>query len=103
MSREAAHFRWSKWLAQPCVSDSGVAAGPVIAHLCVREPNLNIMIENSSRKKLGFALYAVSIACVVIGALQNFSGSLKVGGLLISLGVAGVLSNAIRLGHLKKW
>ncbi len=61
------------------------------------------MIENPSRKRFGFAVYALSIACVVTGALQNFSGSLKVGGLFISLGVIGVLSNAIRLGHLKKW
>ena len=61
------------------------------------------MNETSSWKKCGVALYALSAVCVLVGVPLNFSGSLKLGGLLISLGVVTALSTAIRLGHLKKW
>ena len=61
------------------------------------------MNETSSCKKCGVALYALSAVCVLVGVPLNSSGSLKLGGLLISLGVVTALSTAIRLGHLKKW
>lgn len=61
------------------------------------------MNETSSRKKCGVALYALSAVCVLVGVPLNFSGSLKMGSLLISIGICISLSTAIRLGHLKKW
>jgi hypothetical protein len=57
----------------------------------------------ASCKKFGVALYIVSAICVVAGTLLNFSGSLKLGGILIVVGVSTAVSGAIRLGHLKKW
>ena len=65
-----------------------------------RSKNMN---EASSCKKCGVALYTLCAVCVLAGVPLNFSGFLKLGGLLIGLGVLTAVSTAIRLGHLKKW
>jgi hypothetical protein len=51
----------------------------------------------------GKAIYACGFACGFLGILMNFSDGHVAGSWLIGIGITIVVSNAVRLGHLRVW
>src|SRR5439155_26201840 len=101
-SRSAGQFRLCGFLFTTVAFRSHSPAAVADLYRCVSNRSKN-MNEASSCKKCGVALYTLCAVCVLAGVPLNFSGFLKLGGLLIGLGVLTAVSTAIRLGHVKQW
>ena len=61
------------------------------------------MNTTTKTKRFGILFYSTAIVLVLLGVALNLSGSVRVGTLLIGIGIVTACSTAVRLGHLKRW
>jgi hypothetical protein len=60
------------------------------------------MDTKSKINGFGILLYGIAVVSFLLGAILNFSDSVRTGTTLISIGVAMACSTAVTLGHLKR-